>query len=731
MTVDREALRRRLRALFVDELDEHVGLLNRGLLTLEQGSPAAEVNEVVNELFRSAHSLKGAARAAEVRPVETVCHRLEDVLARMRDGSLSPGANLDPLFRAVDFVAGAGRQLRESGEVSAEHVAEVVEGLAAVDRTPPARPRAAPREQADVSEAHPERPTPAAAPGGDGGSVRVAAGRLETLLNQAGEVLLAGQRVHRLAGQVSSATEVLLSHREAWGAARAAVPRPGAGHEATGMEQVGVVLKEVGDLLVEVARSANETDRHLSGTAQALVEGVRQVRMLPLAHACEGLPRTARDLARVQHKEVRVELEGTDVELDRPVLEGLREPLLHIVRNAVDHGIELPEDRRRAGKPSVGRVAIACRLNRGNVVVTVTDDGGGVDAGALRLAAERRGVEVAGDDPSALVELAFVPGVSTSVMVTEFSGRGVGLDAVRARVEALGGSVAISSAPGEGTEVSLQLPLTLSAVRVLLVAVGDDVFALPSSAVSRLIRVPAADLRFIEHRPVLLLDGHAVPVLHLGQALGLEEPKATAAVLESVLVDFAAGQALLAVDSLLMEEEVVMKPVGKRLAGLAAVLGATILPTGRVVMILNPAACARAGLGRGATLPSRTHEEARPTRVLLVEDTITTRALERSILEAAGYQVAVAVDGADGWRLLQEEGADLVVSDVNMPRMDGLALCEAVRSSSRFRELPFVLVTSLASEEDRRRGVEVGADAYIVKGDFDQGLLLETIERLR
>lgn len=185
------------------------------------------------------------------------------------------------------------------------------------------------------------------------------------------------------------------------------------------------------------------------------------------------------------------------------------------------------------------------------------------------------------------------------------------------------------------------------------------------------------------------------------------------------------------VDGLVSEEEVVMKPAGERLAGLPAVLGATILPTGRVVMILNAASCARTGLTRRAPVLARGEEQARPTRVLLVEDTITTRALERSILEGAGYEVLVAVDGADGWRLLQERGADIVVSDVNMPRMDGLALCETVRSSGRFRELPFVLVTSLASEEDRRRGVEVGADAYIVKGDFDQELLIETIERLR
>ncbi|MBW3651551.1 MAG: response regulator, partial [Actinobacteria bacterium] len=667
------------------------------------------------------------------------------VLARMRDGSLSPGGNLDPLFRAVDFVAGAGLELRAGREPSAEAVAEVVEGLARTGSgAPPPGPAAAPPPPGDgvtsgagplsLPRPHPQPAAPPPPSGGDGASVRVAARRLESLLNQAGEVLLAGQRVHTLAGDIASAADALIGQRGACGAARSALASPGAGQDtgdmATVLERVEVTLKEVGDLLAAVARSADETDRHLSGAAQALVEGVREVRMLPLAEVCQGLPRTARDLARVQQKEVRLEMEGTEVELDRPILEGLREPLLHIVRNAVDHGIERPEERRQAGKAPVGRVVVSCRLHRGNVVVTVADDGRGVDASALRAAAERRGVEV-GDDPAQLIEVAFVPGVSTSAMVTEFSGRGVGLDAVRARTEAVGGSVRMSTAPGEGTQVSLQLPLTLSAVRVLLVAVGDEVFALPSSGVSRLLRVPVEDLQVVEHRPVLLLDGRAVPVVHLGQALGLQEPTAEAGIFEAVLVEFPGGEALLAVDHLLTEEEVVMKPAGERMASLAAVLGATIRPNGRVVMILNPAACARMALGGATTFASLTRQENRPTRVLLVEDTITTRALERSILEAAGYEVLVAVDGADGWRLLQEQGADLVVSDVNMPRMDGLALCETVRSSSRFRELPFVLVTSLADEDDRRRGVEVGADAYIVKGDFDQELLLETIERLR
>lgn len=720
MTADRASLRLRLRALFLDELDQHVGVLNDGFLRLERGDGRDVDTELVNELFRSAHSLKGAASAVGVPPVEAVCHRLEEVLGTVRDGIVPLSAlDFEPLFGAVDIIAAAGSNLREGGDATGLPVAEILRGLAAavpseVDGPPPspaarepatgaalvAEPGVAPVAEPTVTPVAEAAVTPAAR--AEERRVRVAASRLDTLLNQAGELLLASRRVHDLAQGISSAREAMTDH---------------AGGQA---------LSRLDDLL----NAAKAADHLVAGAARSLVDEVRLARMLPFVTACEGLERVARVVARAAGKDALVEIEGGEVELDRPIVDALREPLLHLVRNAVDHGLESPDRRSERGKPPMGRVVVGARVEGSTVAVTVTDDGDGMDLAALRRAAEQRGVASLGDDGSSALDLALLPGLSTAPVVTEVSGRGVGLDAVRARVEALGGAVRLFSQPGSGTSIVLDLPLTVSAIRVLFFTAGGEQFGFPSTAVTRVLRVRRADLRDVDGRDVLLVDGRAVPVLRLSESLGLGASPSSGGRFDAVVVSTGKADVLVAVDELIGEEEVVMKPVGERLAAVAGILGATVLPTGRVALVLNPATSLRLGIVSSRPI-EEVPTERRPTRVLLAEDSLTTRALERSILEAAGYEVVVAVDGLEAWQLLQEHGADVVVSDVDMPRMDGLALCAAVRASSRFRDLPFVLVTSLATEQDRRRGVEAGANAYIVKADFEQGSLLDAVEQLR
>ena len=705
MTADRAALRLRLRALFLDELDQHVGVLNDGFLRLERGDGRDLETELVNELFRSAHSLKGAASAVGVPPVEAVCHRLEEVLGTVRDGTVTLSAlDFEPLFGAVDIIAAAGSSLREGGDATGLPVAEILRGLAAAasseaDGATPS-PAITPVAEPAITPVAEPAITPTARP--EERRVRVAASRLDTLLNQAGELLLASRRVHDLAGGISAVREAMTDHAR------------------------GQASSRLDDLLLD----ATSADRLVAAAARSLVDEVRLARMLPFVTACEGLERVARDVARAAGKEALVEIEGGEVELDRPIVDALREPLLHLVRNAVDHGLESPDLRSERGKPPVGRVVVNARVEGSTVAVKVTDDGGGMDLAALRRAAERHGVGALGDDGRSALDLALLPGLSTAQAVTEVSGRGVGLDAVRARVEALGGAVRLFSQPGSGTSIVLDLPLTVSAIRVLFFAAGGEQFGFPSTSVTRVLRVRRADLRDVDGRDVLLVDGRAVPVLRLSESLGLQASSPPSrGRFDAVVVSTGKGEVLVAVDELIGEEEVVMKPVGERLEGVPGILGATVLPTGRVALVLNPATSLRQGIVSSQPM-EEIPTDRQPTRVLLAEDSLTTRALERSILEAAGYEVVVAVDGLEAWQLLQEHGADVVVSDVDMPRMDGLALCAAIRASNRFRDLPFVLVTSLATEQDRRRGAEAGANAYIVKADFEQGSLLDAVERL-
>ena len=732
MAADREALHARLRALFAEELVENVVVLNRGLVALESGEHP-DADAVVNEMFRAAHSLKGGAHSAGVPELVQLCHHLEDALARLRDRSLTPDTIvIEPLLAGVDALAAAAARMRDGGEAAGPDVTNAARRLVAA--LGPAADRAAGERAAAVvpTTSEPEQSvdvlTTSTATPADGlgepsrtardGTVRVSSYRLEAMLNEAGEMLHACTRVSALAEQLR---EAIVSARERAALTSAA---PGAADDAR-------AWRLMADRLDGLARSATDAGRVLTALSRGVAAGVQHARMMSLGQAFEGLERVVRDLAKAVDKDVRLEIRDGQVEVDRPILEASADAVLHMVRNAVDHGIETAEVRTAAGKEPVGKVSVVAALVPDGVAITVSDDGRGIDFDALRAAARRRGLTPPEDD-SLLAELAFVPGVSTAPFITEVSGRGVGLDAVRARVEAVGGSVELRSAPGAGCTASIRLPLALSAVRVLLVGVGNEILALPSSSVSRLLRLDAADLRPLGGRLGTVVDDRAVPVLWLAEVIGFSSGERATPPFAGILTGSAPNEAILVVDDLLIEEEVVMKPVGVGLASTPGVLGASILSSGRVALVLNPATCVRKGLAGPSSAPLasiRPDASVRP-RVLLAEDTITTRALERSILEAAGYDVRVAVDGLDAWQLLEEHGADIVVSDVDMPRMNGISLCEAARRSSRFRDIPFVLVTSLATDADRRRGVEAGANAYIVKGDFDQVLLLDTLERL-
>jgi two-component system chemotaxis sensor kinase CheA len=403
------------------------------------------------------------------------------------------------------------------------------------------------------------------------------------------------------------------------------------------------------------------------------------------------------------------------------------------VRNAVSHGVEDPAARRAAGKPERGLVTVSAEVYGDFVSVAVSDDGAGVRVGEERERARRMGLAAEDDDREAL-RLIFTPGFSTSRSVTEVSGRGIGLDVVSSAIEGLHGRVDVASRPGAGTRFTLTLPLTLGLVRALLVSAGGAVVAMPSASVLALRRARVDELRSAGGRDVLPFGGELVQTASLASTLGTpdEAPTSPDAKLLMVVVAAAGRVVAFTVRELLAEREVVVRPFGPRIRRLRHFSGATVLPDGRVALVLNAADAVRTALASpGQGLAGTREAQARARRRLLVaDDSVTTRSLVKSILEAAGFEVVAAADGAEAWDLLRERGADLVVSDVQMPRMDGFELTEAIRASSQFRRLPVVLVTSLDSESDRLRGVEAGADAYIVKSAFDQARLLEVIGQL-
>ena len=768
--MDRDKLVARLTATFLEELDEHVRVFNRELLALEQ-QPSEPWAERIKTLFRSAHSLKGAARAVSAARIEAICHRLEGVLAAVRDGETPPSRELfELLFAATDAIDHAGKLF--AGKSGIEHETIVNAVLARLNASPNGNAKRSPPDAARADVAPPSAdiapaataagrkevaPGEAPAPAADGTNVvRVRGTKLDSLLAQSGELLVARGRLEARRDQVNSLQEFVARWRSEWRIvdksltkrARRAKVDDAAAHPIAQTDALSLSsraerillrnhehLRRLERDLEHLALSSADDRRAIERAAVPLEEQIRQVRMLPFVEACEGLFRSVRDLAASQSKEVELVIENGDTELDRSLLDGLRNPLVHLVRNAIDHGIELPAERAAEGKAPRAKITVSAAVRGSWVEVAVSDDGRGLDVPAIREHARKRGLSCP-DNTDAAMRLIFLAGFSTARMITEVSGRGVGLDVVKTQVEQWRGAVGVTSQPGAGTRFALTLPLTLTTIRALLIESGGQTFAIPSASIERLLRVEADAIRTIEGREVILLGKSPVPIGSLATLFGLTPRPQSVSTRRAPAVVLAADGNLAAVmiEELATEQEIVVKPLGARLKRMKYVSGATILPSGRVAAVLSPSELVRDVIARPAAtaLLDQTIVQApiATKRLILADDSVTTRTLEKSILEAAGYEVLTAVDGSDAWHLLQDRGADLVVSDVEMPKMDGFSLTETIRSSKRFRALPVVLVTALETDRDRARGLEAGADAYLPKSNFDQKALLETIRQL-
>ena len=715
--------------MFVDELGELVGQANEHLLALERAPADAEQ---LRSLFRIMHTLKGAARSAGVLPVEEHCHRLEALLASARDaGRALTKDEIETLFGGIDGLSSAAATLRRGESVAA------ISGRAGRGGSPLDEQRLASAPAPVTAVAAPSAP---AQPHALEASLRVGPERVDELFGISNRLLIFAAQsetspaiVGQMEASVTRATVAWRRFRRE--ANTVSEPLGSAGSQAARdlatLDDVTELLRrESTRLLAETTRNARDARR----LADEMSRGVRELRMRPFSDALTDLPRLARDVATAAGKRVHVETSGVSLQADRIVLAQLREALMHLVRNAVDHGLEKPDVRRAAGKAEEGTVRIDARLVGDRIVVTVADDGAGLDVDSVRRRLVARHESVP-DDDQAVVRRLFQGGISTRTEATTISGRGVGLDAVRAVADRVRGSVNVTWSPGHGTTFTIEAPLTLATARAVLACVGQAHVAIPAAFIERLMRVAPEDLRMIEGRLAVQTADEPVVIASLAAVLGPPIlDRAPDGPLSFAVVRVGASRVALRVDSLLEETEVVVRPI--RAHGqlpVPHVSGAAMLGSGVIALVLNvtTAVAAALGLPAGAThLPAR---DATPTvrrRVLVVDDSITTRTLESSVIEAAGYDVMTAVDGADALRTLQERGADLVVSDVEMPRMDGIQLCESIRALARFRELPVILVTALETPEHRARGLEAGADAYLGKSTFDQEDLLTTIRDL-
>ena len=560
-------------------------------------------------------------------------------------------------------------------------------------------------------------------------SVRLPVARLDDLLLQAEEMtalkLALRQQVLELKGCLDTLGQ--LRHRQQ----HTTVDEP---------QDLDRQLADLGKSLLRVKRHGEQEARQAGSLIEKLIADAKALLMFPFASLTEGLAAMLRDIAQEQGKQLTVQIQGESLELDRRILQGLRDPLIHLLRNANDHGIEPPAERERNNKPTRGRILIQARCTeQGKAEILIQDDGRGIDRQALQEAALRDGyltaeqVSQLGDEEEAL-QLIFRSGLSTRREVSHLSGRGLGMAIVQEQIEKLGGHIRVSSQTAQGTRFVLELPLALASFRGIQIRVGQRRFAVPTLSTQRVLRLDSSQIHSIEGRPTFSLDQRTVPIVSLAGLLGIAADAPAASGMQDLLLLGQEQEPIaFAVDDVLGEDDLLVKQLGPQLLRVRHIAGVSVLGDGTLLPLLNTHDLLKSARGAPSQLPAvfESDEPRASTahRILVVDDSITSRTLLKNVLESYGYEVKTACDGLDALTLLQSETFDLVSSDVEMPKMDGFEPTAHLRADEQFSRLPVVLVTSLESVEDRQRGVDVGADAYIVKSSFDQSNLLEIIRK--
>jgi two-component system, chemotaxis family, sensor histidine kinase and response regulator WspE len=785
--------------LFRMEAESHTATLSAGLVSLEGTSAAPEA---IAPLMRAAHSLKGAARIVGLDAAVRVAHAMEDCFVAAQKGSLIlRPEHIDILLRGVDLLVQVAQIAEPDLEAwQAEHFAEIdalVTDLTAVeegqvstrDGTAPeaagafgaeSAPTAAVNEGQDaVSTVDENRRVektlagvvPSSAPavvgehqGRDGGTkaeaaspdrerdregdrvVRVTAESLTRLMGLAGEALVQTHRLPplvdalwRLKGRQTGLLETLQILEDRVSGQRDALTAADQDQLAKAKAQTAQSLQRLGEtveLIEEFARVSEDLSSRLHH--EVLIS-----RMRPLADGVRAFPRLVRDLARELGKQARFELVGETTGVDRDILDRLEAPLNHLIRNALDHGVEMPEDRRASGKPLVATIRLEARHRAGMLQIILSDDGRGVDLERLRTKVVERGLTTPAMatrlSEAELLDFLFLPGFSTKEHVTEVSGRGVGLDVVQSMVHAVRGSVRVASRPGKGTRFVLQLPITVSVIRALLVEIAGEPYAFPLSRIDRISMLERKDLRELEGKQHVMLDDQPVGLVEASVVLDLPAGEARRAgeLLPVVVASDRSHRFGVVVDRFLGERDLRVSPLDPRLGKVPNINSSSVLENGWPVLVVDVEDLIRSidnllsGRRLGKLSAEVVEQKVRaPKRVLIVDDSITVRELERQLLENRGYTVDVAVDGIDGWNAIRSAHYDLVVSDIDMPRMDGIQLVQHIKGDERLRALPVVIVSYKDREEDRIRGLDAGANSYLTKSSFHDKTFLTTVADL-
>lgn len=769
-----------LRDIYKTVTPERLQKLEAGLMYLEKQPDDAATLE---EFLREAHTLKGDSRMLGVNDVETLTHQLEDCMVAVKRGEKQITPELcDRLYHGLDAIrklvneAVTGEasgvniflvlaQLMGAESNGSDSQQETTASKTIVEETNPfddlftsvvvEANRPLPPQESEPNEQQPttnrRRASDSLGRASDSlDSIRVDSQKLDALMRQAGELSITKLRVSR---RLTEIEEILKLHED-WN--RDTFVNRGKLKQLehrldneylkpvqdfwTRAEQR---LERLGDLVNQLKFDATEDTANLENIANELESGIQNLRLLPLSTLFNPFIRMVRDLAKQQGKEINLVIEGEETLADKRILEEMKDPLLHIIRNAIDHGIETPTERESLGKTPTATICLRGYQTGSNIGIELSDDGRGLNVENIKRTALRRGIaseeELAKMTTAQLQSLIFMPGFSTRGEVTELSGRGVGLDVVRTNVEHLKGSIHVDSTPGKGCEFRLLVSANISIISVLLVEIAQTPYAIPVESIETMLLVSRQEVFAIEGSKTMTFDGQPVSVVWLADLLELpvntpSSPTAahsTGKNIPCVVLKFGSERLGLFVDVLCDRLDIFLKPQSKLLKRVRNIAGATILGNGEVCMVLNPQDLLKSvHKGSGAAAVKEDEQARTKNKLLLVEDSIIIRTQMKRLLEGAGYDVSIAVDGLEGFNKLKAGNFDAVVSDVEMPNLNGLQLTAKIRQYKEYSELPIILVTTLASDADKRRGAEAGANAYLTKGDFDQKVLIQTLKRL-
>ncbi len=774
-TKDNEFLKR-IQATFRIEAEEHIKSFSDGLIELEKTKTTESQSGMIETLFREVHSLKGAARSVGKKEIESVCQPLESLFSSLKRNEITMNPGLFDLFHKIG--ENLSRLVNSEGSqqtpVERQTLREMIQQLRQLTPEPITNGtqdvsklqsevksvEAAPVEvkSLEVKGESPTNVAKAIEPAMDelpvskpafAEMVRISISKLDPLLQQAEEFL---QTKIAFNQQTSELIQILRDVEE-W----KTETMKWRGRRSTAsviqwnewQDKNEVRLNNLETHLVKVTRFMEKERFSLDRQVTDHLDAMKQVLMLPVSSLVEAFPGMVREISREQNKEIEFIILGSDLEIDKRILEELKDPLNHLIRNSIDHGIGTPRERELQHKLPRGKITMAfVAKENGLVEISVSDDGKGIDKEKV-LKAALKTEAISPDAAEKLNEdeifsLIYQSGVSTSAIITDLSGRGLGLPIVSEKVDKLNGKLTVETEKNFGTTFRILIPMSLAAFRGILVSLREFEFILPTMNVERVMRVTPEELKTVENHETICIGEDVISVVSLADVLGLPERRKETSRSSSAesqssgnirIVVLISGENRMAfkVDEVLDEHQVLVKGLGKLLKRVRNISGVTILGSGKIVPVLHisdlmKSAVRTAGRKKGTQDEGKASTKSR--KILVAEDSITSRTLLKNILETAGYHVVTAVDGFDAFTRAKSEEFDLIVTDVDMPRLNGFELTIKIKNDKKLSEMPVVLVTSLESREDRERGIEAGADAYIIKSKFDQGNLLEVIKKL-